>query len=258
MIDFFKSLTPILGKRIITKILKSKSERTRKTASYWHEVQKRYEWEVAPQPEWFDHFCDQFYQFGKFHNPFWVERGIFGLLAIKQDANVLELCCGDGYNSRHFYSIRVKRLISVDFDITAIEHAKKYNQTDNVEFRLSDIRHQMPEGLYDNVIWDAAIEHFKEEEIEKIIKEIKGRLNSNGILSGYTIVEKADGQKSLHHHEREFRSKEDLKSFFEPHFKSVKVFETIYPTRHNLYFYASDKSLPFDLDWEHVTIKKNI
>ena len=113
----------------------------------------------------------------------------------------------------------------------------------------------MPEGVFENVIWDAAIEHFTEIEIDEIMKKIKSRLKPEGVLTGYTIVELPTGQKSLSHHEREFNSKEDLKSFFEPYFKNVKVFETVYPSRHNLYFYASDAVLPFDREWECITIK---
>jgi len=247
--------TRIIGKNIISKFLKKISLTSRRFASFCHYVQQKYEWGTPPQPEWFDHYCDQFYQFKISQNPLWVERGVFGLLAIEQGANVLELCCGDGFNAYHFYSIRAKTIISVDFDKDAILHAKKYNQAKNVEFQLCDIRNEMPEGIFDNVVWDAAIEHFTEKEIDEIMKNIKDRLKPEGILSGYTIVELPTGQKSLSHHEREFKSKEDLKSFFEPHFKNVKVFETIYPSRHNLYFYASDGILPFDKEWKHITIK---
>ena len=87
------------------------------------------------------------------------------------------------------------------------------------------------------------------------MSNIKNRLKPGGILSGYTIVELPTGFKSLSHHEREFRSKEDLRNFFEPHFKNVKVFETIYPSRHNLYFYAGDGVIPFDKEWTHLTSK---
>jgi SAM-dependent methyltransferase len=250
-----KLLTRIFGKSTILRPLKSISYASRKLASFAHKLQMRYEWNTLPQPEWFDHYLNQFYTFRTTQDPLWVERGTFGLLAIKQGANILELCCGDGYNTYHFYSIRAKKIISVDFDKYAIQQAKKYNQAKNLEFRLCDIRYEMPEGVFDNIIWDAAIEHFTEEEISGIMKNIKSRLTSDGILTGYTIVELPTGEKSLTHHEREFKSKEDLKSFFEPQFKNVKVFETIYPSRHNLYFYASDGILPFDKEWEHVTVK---
>ena len=83
------------------------------------------------------------------------------------------------------------------------------------------------------------------------MNNIKNRLTADGILSGYTIVEKDDGVKHIHQHEYEFRDMEDLRRFLTPHFKNVKVFETIYPSRHNLYFWASDGTLPFDDKWIH-------
>jgi SAM-dependent methyltransferase len=245
-----KLLTTIFGKKNITIILKYFSKFSRKLAYFAHKLQANYEWSILPYPEWFDHYCDQFYGFRQSQNPLWAERGIFGLLAVKQGANILELCCGDGFNAFHFYSIRAKSIISMDFDKDAIHQAQKHNQAKNVEFRLGDIRFDMPTGKFDNIIWDAAIEHFTEMEIDMIMKDIKARLTNDGILSGYTIVELPTGQKSLSQHEREFKSKEDLKSFFEPHFKSIRIFETIYPTRHNLYFYASDELIPFDNEWK--------
>ena len=80
--------------------------------------------------------------------------------------------------------------------------------------------------------------------------DIKSRLKPDGVLSGYTIVERQDGAKSLGQHEYEFKSKQDLARFFKPVFKRVKIFETLYQSRHNLYFYASDGKVPFDHDWE--------
>ena len=59
-------------------------------------------------------------------------------------------------------------------------------------------------------MWDAAIEHFTEAEIDKIMREIVGRLGPDGILSGYTLLEAADGKKSNALHEYEFKSKHDL------------------------------------------------
>jgi len=73
-------------------------------------------------------------------------------------------------------------------------------------------------------------------------------LTPGGVLSGYTIVERQAG-KSHHEHEYEFKSKEDLLRLIEPYFRNVRIFETIYPSRHNLYFFAGDAVLPFDAAW---------
>lgn len=210
------------------------------------------EWGTWPTPEWFDHNLDRFFLWGRSAgNCYWLERGVFSNLAISTGASVLELCCGDGFNAKHFYSYRAGSIISCDFDDKAIQHAKKFNVADNVEFRVADIRTQMPEGIFDNIVWDAAIEHFTPQEIDSIMQNLKNRLSENGILSGYTIVERPDG-KSLEQHEYEFKDKADLKRFLSPYFKNVMVFETVYADRHNLYFYASDAVIPFDSKWQSM------
>jgi len=249
-------IVKILGRNRCLTLIKIINRVLRKLVSSSHDIQMLIEWNVPPNPEWFDHNMDLYYQWHKTRNPLWVERGCFNLLAIKEKGNILELCCGDGFNAYHFYSIKAKRIISVDFDKRAIAHATENNKAENIDFIICDVREKMPEGEFDNILWDAAIEHFTEDEIFKIMKNIKGRLKKDGVLSGYTIVERVDGKKSQHQHEYEFKSKDDLIRFLSPYFKNIKVFETIYPSRHNLYFYASDQTLPFDKDWKFQAVRK--
>src|SRR4029079_4851400 len=130
-------------------------------------------------------------------------------------------------------------VIACDFDPAAIQTARRKNRAPNLTFVLADIRTEMPKGSFENIIWDAAIEHFTPDETDRILREIKTRLGPGGILSGYTIVESGAG-KSLSHHEYEFKDKTDLHRFLAPHFMHVTVFETLFPGRHNLYFWASD------------------
>jgi len=208
------------------------------------------QWRWGNNPEFFDHHQDLHYQWSASRNPMWVERGVFGGLTLK-GGNVLELSCGDGFNAKNFYSIRSKNVLACDFDPSAIALAKKKNAAPNVTHILADIRTDMPKGVFQNIIWDAAIEHFTPSEIEKIMSDIKQRLTSDGILSGHTVVEREDGTKHLHQHEYEFKDMKDLARFLRPHFKNVRVFETMYPSRHNLYFWASDDILPFDPEWTH-------
>jgi SAM-dependent methyltransferase len=211
------------------------------------------QWGIHPVPEFFDHKIGLYWMWRAKRLPHWVERGVFSLLALEPGCKALELCCGDGFNAHFFYSIRVGSMLSVDFDPKAIAYAKRNFRAENIRYELADIRTQMPEGIFDNIVWDAAIEHFTETEIVQLMGNIKKRLTPTGTLSGFTIAEKADGKKMLPHHEYEFKSKEDLARFFRPHFKNVKVFETIYPDRHNLYFWASDGILPFMDGWKAAT-----
>ena len=128
----------------------------------------------------------------------------------------------------------------------AIKTANSFHKADNINFILGDIRVDMPEGPFDNIVWDAAIEHFTEIEISSIMNRIKRILKHDGILSGYTIKEPEHEGKHLHQHEYEFHSADDLARFFTPYFKNVQILTTIFPQRTNFYFFASDQILPFD------------
>jgi SAM-dependent methyltransferase len=235
----------LLGARAVSRSINAL---VRRVAAFTHWIQFEIEWGMEPAPEWFDHFLDQYYAWRETRNPLWLERGVFGLLAMRQGARVLELCCGDGFNAHHFYSIRAASIVSVDFDAHAIRAAQRSFDAPNVSYRVADIRTQMPEGTFDNIVWDAAIEHFTEGEIHQLMSAIKSRLARGGVLSGYTIVEREAG-KSHHEHEYEFKSKEDLMRLLQPYFCNVRIFETVYPSRHNLYFFAGEADLPFDDDW---------
>jgi len=232
-------------RQLLVSFLKGLNFLVRKFSSYTHFAQFAVQWSFSPRPEWFDHYLDQHWQWSAKNSSLWVERGVFSRLVIKPNANMLEICCGDGFNARHFYSSKASSIIALDFDKDAIPHAKRYNSATNITYVQQDIRDGLPQGHYDNIVWDAAIEHFTEAEIDKIMAELVHRLGPNGILSGYTITQAADGTKGNDLHEYEFKNKEDLRRFFTPHFAFVKVWETIYPTRHNLYFIASQT--PIDI-----------
>jgi cyclopropane fatty-acyl-phospholipid synthase-like methyltransferase len=195
----------------------------------------------------------QHWQWTALRNPMSWERGVFNMLPMKNGCKVLDLCCGGGFFAHHFYSGRASSVVSVDFDPSAIAHAKRNFRAPNVEYRCADIRTAMPEGAFDNVVWDAAIEHFTMEEADAILFNIMQRLGETGTLGGYPIVAKASG-KSLSHHEYEYKSKEELAGFLKRYFSNVLVFENIsrdaLEERRNLYFMASKQSLPFDPGWE--------
>lgn len=219
------------------------------------------EWFVD-NPENFDHEIDLFYQWNSRCLPYWLERGVYSVQALKmfESPIVIELCCGDGFNAKHFYSTSAESVYACDFDKNIIKTAKKKNQRNNIFYQVADIRNGIWNAFKNdigdaekitNIIWDAAIEHFTPIEIHSIMSDIKQILSDKkGILSGYTIVEQANG-KSLEQHEYEFKDMGDLQAFLKPYFENVYVFETIYSERHNLYFYASDGEIPFDVAWKH-------
>ena len=235
-------------KRPASAVLRSANAVLRAITANGHALQHYVEWGVPPLPEWYDHYLDLHWAWPKGGRGLFVERGVFGSLAIGPGATVLELCCGDGFNARHFYGPRADRVIAVDFDPSAIANAQRRNRHPKVQFLCADIRTETPEGRFTNVIFDAAIEHFTEPEIDRILTNISERLGEQGVLAGYTLVERGSGKKHLEHHEREFAGKADLLRSLERAFPHVTIFETVHPERTNLYFYASHKAscIPFD------------
>lgn len=219
------------------------SSMARRLSSFIHWFQFNVEWGVD-NPEYFDHHLDIHYQWRKTGNSLPMERGVHNSLAIKRGGRVLDLACGDGFFTSYFYAIHAREIIGVDFDKSALKLARQNRIFPNTRFLLADIRNELPEGPFDNIVWDAAIEHFTEPEIIGLMGQIKSRLSKDGILSGYTVTEAEHGEKHLHQHEYEFHDKQDLARFLKPHFKNVHVYESDFPTRTNLYFYASDAKLP--------------
>ena len=180
-------------------------------------------WKIPKNPEFFNYDINLYYQWLKSKRSWWVERGVFSTLALRKKGKMLELACGDGFNTKNFYSNISESIVACDFDKKAISAARRKNNSPNINYLLADIRHNMPMGSFDNVVWDAAIEHFTPEEINKVLENIKDRLyEKKGILSGYTIVEREEG-KSLEQHEYEFKDMADLRRFFTPYFKNVIV-----------------------------------
>lgn len=229
--------------RFINRILRS-------LARFTHKLQFVIEWKFD-NPEYFEHQMDLNYLWHTTRSSYPMERGVFSGFALRNDlpptGNTLDLCCGDGFYSYYFYSKRSRKVVAIDFDKDVIKFARKnYGRAGNIDFLVGDIRNDIPEGPFDNIVWDAAIEHFTENEIKSLVNRIKSVLSADGILSGYTIVEPPHEGKHLHQHEYEFHNKEDLARFLSPHFKNVQVFSTTYPDRTNLYFYASDSLLPFE------------
>ena len=55
-------------------------------------------------------------------------------MVIKPNAKMLEICCGDGFNARHFYSSAASSIIALDFDKDAIPHVKHFNSAPNITY----------------------------------------------------------------------------------------------------------------------------
>jgi SAM-dependent methyltransferase len=219
-----------------------------------HAIKSECDWGALPMPEFQDQFINQFYVMPEYQRTYWLEGAVFCGLGIEPGKRILELCCGMGWYTNLFYSPFASEIVAIDFDPRAIEMAQRFHQRPNIKFEVMDIRDKLPSGPFGSVIWDGAIEHFTVEEIDGIMQKMRSVMTPGAQLVGYTIAESADTQ-SLSTHETLFQGIAQLGDLLKRYFRNVRVFERLHPTitpaRHNLFFYASDAPLPFDVDWEH-------
>jgi hypothetical protein len=236
--------------RLLMPPIRGANRLIRAISSLSHHFQLRVEGVLRPQNEWFDHYVDSNWQWGATGRSSFVERGVFSNLVIRPGANVLELCSGDGYNTKHFYAGRATRVVGVDANAEAVAHAERMNSADNVAYELCDIRETLPDGPFDNVVWDSALHHFTPQETGRILALVRERMTPGAVLSGYTEVEDIE----YAYRKVDFRDKSDVADLLAKAFKHVMVVETPDPERTNLYFFASDSRDRLPLDQSNPSV----
>ncbi|MGO9319774.1 MAG: class I SAM-dependent methyltransferase [Solirubrobacteraceae bacterium] len=209
-----------------------------------HHLQYKVEGFLRPSAEWFDHEIDVHWQWVARQRSMFLERGVLNTLAIRPGAQILELCCGDGFNSHRFYAERAAHVLAVDHNRAALAHARRFHARANVEYRSHDILQGIPEGPFDNIIWDSAMHHFTLSEVAVILASTHRSLSGGGVLSGYTVI--APGQDYAYAR-LQFEDPGPLADLLAGEFAHVAVLETPDTLRRNLYFFASDvaSALPF-------------
>src|ERR1700730_1194154 len=158
------------------------SELSRSISYISHEMKFLIDWGITPVPEFQDQFINQHYLLPKYKRTFWLEGAVLCGLGIEPGKRVLELCCGSGWYTDQFYSSFASEIVAVDFDPRAIEMAHLFHRRPNVRYEVMDIRESFPEGPFETVIWDGAIEHFTVAEIDGIMGKMRQAMTSNARL----------------------------------------------------------------------------
>ncbi len=189
---------------------------------------------------WFDHYVDLNYKWPAQGDSTFLERGLFSRLCLSPAADVLEIACGDGFYSRHFYGPGARSVLAVDIDAAAVEFARRVNARENVRYEVHDIRLGLPEASVTHVIWDNAMMFLTEEQLAVVVAEIHARVGESGKFTGYVAYEPHLHQPFVRHR---FRDGEALATFLKRSFEHALVFRTENPERVNYYFLASDAPL---------------
>lgn len=231
----------IRGRRLLRRVLFNESgmRAAERYLRRYYTLDTQNKWGNGNPPEWFDHRAD-LYLWPELRRPLWVERGVFSREVMRPGCRVLDICCGDGFFPFAFYAGTAEHIDAVDRDETAIAHARKWHSLPNLTFHRADVvADPFPGTNYDVVCWDGAIEHFSAEQIRAILEKCAAVLSKpDGILCGYTMIERDDGP-SHPDHQHEFTSSKQLEAVIRSVFPHVGTIETVYPERHNVYWRAA-------------------
>jgi SAM-dependent methyltransferase len=210
--------------------------------SLWtHRVQGAIEGRFDRRRMWFDHYVDLNWKLPTQGDAMFLERAVFSRILLDPDARLLEIACGDGYFTRYFYAPRVRSVVAIDIDPSAIAFARKANGWPNITYEIHDLRAGLPPGDFSHVIWDGAMLYFTVETLDQVFGWIHERLGPSGLFSGYTYADYIEERPYIRHR---VDSPQDVANMLGKHFENVVVLRTEHPERSNFYFAASDAELP--------------
>lgn len=107
---------------------------------------------------------------------------------LPKNANVLDLCCGAGYESMRLKKLGVN-VIGADLSKKSIALAKKINPT--INFYVKDMLKSYAElGSFDGIICIAGLVHLSEEKLEVAFKNMNEVLKDNSFL--FIVVKNGD------------------------------------------------------------------
>ncbi len=137
-----------------------------------------------------DIYADKYMSVAKYQN----ELQQLCKLIVEDEARILDIACGPGNLSQYMISRNPKyRILGIDFALAMISKARSL--VANVEFQLMDVREigQLNQK-FDVIICGFVMPYLEDEDIEKMMLDIKKLLCQNGLLYISTILGEKDEQ----------------------------------------------------------------
>ncbi len=182
---------------------------------FWHDG--------AEPPHWGNHRFS-LSRWSALRDPTFLERGAYAHQIMRPGCRVLDLCCGDGFYTHHFYSHTASHVDAVDIDPQALATAKRHHQADNVSYhRLDIVADSFPRSHYDVVCWDGALAHFDPGQVDGLLTRIADAIGSDGVMCGSEEIEYAD--ELSWDHKTALESPQKLRAILKRHFECVVLFE---------------------------------
>lgn len=169
------------------------------------------------------------------HLTYHLVRYKFAYRIINPNDIVLDYGCGSGYGSR-MLAEKASKVIGIDNDMQAIISAKSSYTKENLTFIEVDLLQDeglFPSAMFDVIICYEVIEHLERHNGIELLRQLRQKLKSNGILllscpKYKPYEERSPARKRLHLHEYTYKDLNDsLESVFARHIIFTQTDEII-------------------------------
>ena len=239
------TLAPLLAAayRLIVPALRRCNAVLRAVCAGSHHLQYKVEGFLRPSAEWFDHEIDVYWQWAARQRSMFLERGVLNTLAIRPGPRYWRSAAATASTP----SSTPSAAHTCSPSTTVAKRSPtwcRFHARANIEYRACDILQSIPEGPFDNVIWDSAMHHFTLSEVAVILASDIARWRPAASSPGCTVIEPGEDYAYAR---LQFQGPEPLADVLAGEFAHVSVLETPDAMRRTLYFFASDvaSALPF-------------
>ena len=201
--EYYAKLSKIVGKLASEMLLR---------AQWGHE-----------SPEWYDH-RHHLLNPEKNFTDFWTISADNVIRHLPVDGNLLDLCSGDGFYDRYYYSRRAKEVVCVELNSEAYNCAVRNHSADNIMYIQDNVLLFNPViNYFDVVLIRGAIEHFSEADQQLIFYKAKKALKMGGWFCGDTVANANQEGVLLPSHENEWADEEEMSLSLSKVFKHVET-----------------------------------
>ena len=194
-------------------------------------------------PDWFDHrhhFLDPEEQC----NDFWAMSADNVIQVLPLDGRLLNLCSGDAFYDYYFFRHRCREIVCVDVGRETYRHYLRHHQAPNIAYHLADVlSFQAPPASFDAVVIRGAIEHFSQDNQQKIFRMALAALKPGGWFCGDTPANKDQGHKFLEEHEYEWVDEAQMRTELGRVYDKVET-QTLFSKTRETLFWRCQKTGP--------------
>lgn len=181
----------------------------------------RSEWKYGA-PEWFDHRL-HLLDPDKWFNDYWTASADNVVRVLPLNGTLLDLCSGDGLYDYFWYRFRAY-VTCVEADCDVLDFARKHHSHSRIKYIHADVLSYEPRtSSFDVVLIRGAIEHFSQENQQRLFWKSYDALKPGGYFCGDTPAAYTTGEKMLTKHECEWHDEAEMRQALSAVFTDIET-----------------------------------